>query len=30
MATKKWWLSLVVLFLTGCAPVVSQEVLRDV
>ena len=30
MGAKTWWLSLMVLFLTGCAPVLSQEVLRDV
>lgn len=30
MATNKWCLSLVILLLTGCAPIISQEVLRDV
>jgi outer membrane lipoprotein len=30
MIPNKWFLSLVVLLLMGCAPVISQEVLREV
>jgi len=30
MIAKKWILSLLILFVVGCAPVISQEVLREV
>lgn len=30
MVTKRWCLSLVILLVTGCGPVISQEVLKDV
>jgi len=30
MIAKKWILSLLILFVIGCAPVISQEVLREV
>ena len=30
MIAKKWFLSLVIHLVTGCAPVISQEVLKDV
>ena len=30
MATRKWGLSLVILLITGCGPVISQDVLKDV
>ena len=30
MIAKRWFLSLLILFVIGCAPVISQEVLREV
>jgi len=30
MSTKTWCLGLLILLVTGCAPVISQDVLRDV
>lgn len=30
MVTKRWYLILVILFITGCGPVISQDVLKDV
>jgi outer membrane lipoprotein len=30
MVMKRWYLSLVILFITGCGPVISQDVLKDV